>query len=406
VGHGDRLAAFSVLAILLAVYTATMTGLPDNPDAEVEFQTTSALVREHTLALSGTPEAEAIVEHQFDVVRGLDGGSYAWFGPGQALVALPFYAVGRGLACVWPAIEARHAATTRLGAARSEYFAHLLVGWRNPLLSALTGFLIVLTARRLGMGRPAAWLAGLTYGLASFAWAQARSTLSDVQAAFFLVLAFHGLVLVAERFQRLRQPRAHELAAVGLALGLGVLTRVAALPAAAVVLAASVSTVGRGNRRIQRTYEPAARPDKRSRFALLAFLTVPFGACLLVFAWLNQLRFGDPLETGYGAVLGTFFSYPVPIAFTQSWHGAWTYGPRYLLPLLPFAWIAVGFALEKPRPWLRRLACALFALGFTVALPASLVDHVTHNSRSAPRACNGPSPAERASARPTTRASC
>ena len=433
VGHGDRLAAHSVLAILLAIYTATMTGLPDNPDAEVEFQTASALAREHTLALTGTPEAEAIVARHFNVVPGLDGESYAWFGPGQALVALPFYAVGRALAFVWPAIETRHAATTRLGAAQSEYFAHLLVGWRNPLLSGLTAFLIVLTARRLGMGRTAAWLAALTYGLASFAWAQARSTLSDVQAAFFLFLAFHGVVVVAERFQRLRQPRAHELAVVGLALGLCVLTRVAALPAAAVVLWAGSSAVWRGNRRIQRTYEPAARPDKRTLAGLLVFLLVPFGACLAAFAWLNQLRFGDPLETGYGAVLasGTFFSYPPlegllgltlspgkgllfmapalllvpfgltqvtgrdlglwtrtalgvalavagPIAFTQTWHGAWTYGPRYLLPLLPFAWIGVGFALEKPRPWLRRVACALFALGFAVALPASLVDHVTH----------------------------
>jgi hypothetical protein len=433
VGRGDRLAALSVLAILFAVYTATMTGLPDNPDAEVEFQTTSALAREHTLALSGTSEAEAIAARQFNVVRGPDGESYAWFGPGQALVALPFYAVGRALAFVWPAIEARHAATTRLGVARSEYFAHLLVGWRNPLLSALCGFLIVLTARRLGMGRPAAWVSGLTYGLSTFAWAQARSTLSDVQATLFLFLAFHGVVVVAERFQRLRQPRAHELAVVGLALGLCVLTRVAALPAALVVLAAGLSSVWRGNRRIRRTYEPAARPDKRTLFALLAFLLVPFGACLAAFAWLNQLRFGDPLETGYGAVLavGTFFSYPPlegllglvlspgkgllfmapalllvpfgltqvtgrdlrlwtrtalgvalavggPIAFTQTWHGAWTYGPRYLLPLLPFAWLGVGFALEKPRPWLRRAAAGLFALGFLVALPASLVDHVTH----------------------------
>ena len=51
-------------------------------------------------------------------------------------MAVPFYLAGRGLAVLWPSIEERHAATERMGVARSEYFGHLLVGWRNPLLGA------------------------------------------------------------------------------------------------------------------------------------------------------------------------------------------------------------------------------------------------------------------------------
>ena len=433
VSQADRMAAFSVFALLLAIYTATFSGLPDNPDAEVEFQTTSALARTGSLALGGTPEAEAIIERSYNVRIGVDGEAYSWFGPGQAVLALPLYLAGRGLSVLWPAVEERHAATERMGASRSEYFPHLLVGWRNPLLTALTGFLLVLTARRLGMRRSAAWITAMTYGLTTFAWAQARSTLSDVQATFFLFLAYHAIVLMAERFQRLRQPRAHELALGGVALGLCVLTRVAVVPAAAVLTLTGWFVIRRGSRRIARTYEHAMRPDKRSLVGLYALFSLPLFACVGLFLWLNHLRFGDPFETGYGSAVfsGTFFSYPplsglaglllspgkgllymapallilpfgvthadgrdlrlwstttllvalavaLPVACTQTWHGARTYGPRYLLPLLPFVWLAVGFAFEKKRTWVRRSAVALFAFGALVQVPASLVDHVTH----------------------------
>ena len=45
VRHGDRLLGRGVLFLLLGIYTLTFVGLPDNADAEVEFQTTSALGR-------------------------------------------------------------------------------------------------------------------------------------------------------------------------------------------------------------------------------------------------------------------------------------------------------------------------------------------------------------------------
>jgi hypothetical protein len=152
------------------------------------------------------------------------------------------------------------------------------------------------------------------------------------------------------------------------------------------------------------------------------------GAAL--FAATNLARFGSPFETGYGAVLGSFFSYPpllglagllvspgkglvwmapglllfplgfvrarrkrhtlwpwtalcvacasiVPIAFIQAWTGAYTFGPRYLLPMVPIVWLCVGYVLEGAR--LGRVAAyALLGLGFVVQLPAALVDYRTH----------------------------
>lgn len=436
VQSGDRSAAWSVFLILIAVYTATFSGLPDNPDAEVEFQTTRSLARRGTLALGETPEAREIIEREFNVEHGGPGREherFSWFGIGQAAGGVPLYFAGRALSLVWPEIEERHAAAPLAGVQRSEYFPHLLVGWRNPLLGALTAFLLVLTARRLGMGRRAAWITGLTYGLCTFAWPQARSTLSDVQATFLLFAAFHFMSIAAEHFERLRSPRTIDLALLGSCLGAAVLTRIAVLPMAVVLGVAALLMLRAGRRRIVRAFEGGATPLPERPLRRLVAVCLPVAACAALFFWTNELRFGDAFETGYGRDLaaGTFFSYPphlgllglvaapgkglawmapgllllpwglhradgsglgrwpkllaclavaafLPVAFTQTWHGAWTYGPRYLLPLLPFAWLAFGFAVEGGKRRLRSAAIALSIVGLLVQLPAALVDHMTH----------------------------
>ena len=428
VRHHDRVTARSVAAILLAVFTLTMTGLPEHTDSEAEFQTTSALARGATFALGGTPESDAMVANR-DVapVRvGADGRCYSWFGVGQALAAVPLYYVGALVARAAPGIEEAHAETTYLGFRRSEYFQHLLVGWRNPLLSAATAWLLTLVARRLGVRRRVAWLAGLAYGLCTFAWPQARSTLSDVQATFFLFLAFSLLVRAREDYERTRRPAPLDLLLFGAALGGAFLTRVITAPAILVLLVSAFAVALRGARLLGARARPLADA---------AWAVGPAAGAVLLFLALNQVRFGDPFESGYGAPMagGKFFSHPPhhglagllispgsgllwlapgvllapfgvawarargerlfpltllgvvvavfgPIAFTATWHGAWTYGPRYVLPALPFLWVAVALALQsfEERPVARLVALFLFGVGLVTNLPGVLVDHMTH----------------------------
>lgn len=104
VRHGDRCAARAVLLTLLALFTATFTGLPDNPDGEVAFQTTRSLARSASFAIGGTPEAELLLEHARSAPPGgssVRAGSgaraeryYAWFGIGQAMAGVPLYLLG------------------------------------------------------------------------------------------------------------------------------------------------------------------------------------------------------------------------------------------------------------------------------------------------------------------------
>jgi len=425
--RGDRLVALSVFLVLLAAFTATFSGLPDNPDSEVEFQTTSALARKGTFAIGGTPEADAILEHNFNIKKGRPGREneyFSWFGVGQALVALPFYYVGSGLERLFPEFEQRHLETTAYGFPRSEYFQHLVVGWRNPLLTALTGALVVFVSRHIGTKRRYAWIVGLTYGLCTFAWPQARSTLSGVQATFFLFFGFLMLLRTAEDIARYQRPRPFAPLLFGVCLGMTFLTRAILAPAVLVLSVAFVWALFRGWKRTHRQGMPLRE---------LAMGFVPALGFLGFFLWINHARFGDPFETGYGpagqyfgghpgeglfyllvspgagllwmapGVMLAFFwfqrqfdrsnlrlfamlcalctSVALPTALLTGWHGAHTYGPRYLLPLLPFLWIGVGPALDAlhQNPAGSFIAKCTLALGLLTSLPGVLVDYATHN---------------------------
>ena len=427
--EGDRTLARSVLFLLLAIYTLTFAGLPENPDAEVEFQTTSALARRRSLALDPTtPLARLAIDARHAVVPGGPGREeefFSWFGVGQAMVGVPFWFVGRSLERVLPSYESAHRESQWFGVEQTEYFEHLLVGWRNPLFGALTAWLLVLSSRRLGAQRGHSWLAGIGYGLFTFAWPQARSGLSDVQATFFLILAFHQFLKIRESYSRLRRPRTLDLALAGASLGCALLTRVAVAPAIAVLLLSSFFLFLRGRKR--------RGGEKKGILSSMLTLYGTFALFVALLLYWNQARFGDPLETGYGqAVLsGSYFSYPplqglaglflspgkgliwmapgillFPIALfivrrrdsfaiwtifgvavstialvapTQGWHGAHTYGPRYLLPCLPFLWLGVAPALDAFASAKRGVfAYVLLASGLLTSLPGALVSYSTH----------------------------
>ncbi len=437
------MAVLSVFLCLLALYGATISTPPDVLDGEVEFQTTSSLVRRGSLALGGTPEAEAILAHDggrgFNTHRGGPGReheSFSWFGVGQAYTGVPFYLMGRALQRLFPEFEERHAAVLHLGIARSEYFEHLCVGLRNPLLGAWTAALVTASALLLAVRQRTAWIAGLAYGLCTFAWPQARSTFNSVQTTFFLFAALYCVLLVRDRLARGLRPGIPALLAASASLGMAFLTRSLSGPAIAVVGMAALWVLWSEKRRKARLLGALE----------LAALGAPALGALGLFLWTNAARFGAPLEQGYGGIVTweSYFNYPlhfglagilfspgqgllwmaplvvlvlpwswrslrrrevflpalllavagavlVPVAMTVGWHGAWGYGPRYALPLLPFLWLGVAQSLEALEtersgpedPVLGRrigkgIALALGLLGLVVALGGVLVDTTTH----------------------------
>lgn len=444
VRHPDRLAARGVALIALAVYSATFVGVPDNPQGETAFQSTSALGRTGGLALGGTPEAERLVAEaaglppgERELQPGVGERGDRWYGTtgvGLAALGLPFYYGGRVLGIPGRGTEAHHARLGVDGVGASEYFAHLVVGWRNPLLGALTAWLVVLVSRRLGARQTHAWLAGLAYALSTFAWPRACGWGGGVQATFLLFLAFHLILRLREGFERLEPPRPRELLGLGSALALAGLTSVAAIPGALVLGAALEVVLRRGHRHLADSpWTPQGASDPgRSRTALTVL--VPIAAGLGVFLGMNLWRFGAALETGNGPALGAALDLPhmhlalgalflspgeglvwmaplvllaplgalwvrgegerlygrvalamlvaaaVPAALVGGGPGTPTHGPGGLLTALPFLWVGVALALERvaERPWSRVAASALAALGLLVQVPGALVGPATH----------------------------
>ena len=222
--------------------------------------------------------------------------------------------------------------------------------------------------------------------------------------------------------------RGHALAA-GLTCGLALLTRheliLAAVPSIGVILWArlvdarrihgSVPVPGRGGRR---PYEEAVR--------LASWWLAGLLPAIVVWGWYNNIRFGSPIETGYlrddtlgmggslveglwGLLLspgGSIIVYspsvlaavPALVASRRqhpqfawmttamavlltlfyaqlgSWAGGRSYGPRYLLPLLPLLMVAVSLWLSQLTGGARRALLALCLTSAAVQVPGVLVD--------------------------------
>ncbi|QDU68762.1 hypothetical protein [Engelhardtia mirabilis] len=432
--QADRLCALGVFLVVLAVYTATFIGLPGNPDAEVEFQTTRSLALGEGFAISSeTPEGTGVIALRYDVREGTGGRFYSWFGIGQALAGVPFFWAGRGISAIFPQFEARHMETQAYGLSRSEYFEHLLVGWRTPLCGALTCLLLFLIARRISVTRRMAVLAALGYGLCTFAWPQARDNLSDVQATFLLAVCVHLHLRVRESFWQFERPARWVLASLGFAAGAMVLTRVLTAPVALVLALALAWIVIAGRKRMWSNPLLGGQAGGKRAAMDMVWFAVPAALAAAVLLWANLARFGNPLESGYGAAVGsgTFFSYPpllglagvtiapgkgalwmapalllapiglwrlrddrvvvalilavalvvsLPVIHTQTFHGAWTYGPRYLLPAVFILWLAVAAGFDQLRAQsVHWVAPVLLMFGVVTSLPGVLVDQATHH---------------------------
>ncbi len=417
---GDRFSARSVFLILLGIFTATFAGMPEDPLSELDFQATRSLARGH-FVLGDTPEAQALVHAGTDVVLLEDGSSAADRPIGGALASVPLYWLGELAASLLSLIDARHDGGS---VQQGEYFAHLLVGWRNAVGAALLGALVVLSSRRVGVGRRHAWLAGLAFGLSTYVWPQARGWSIDVPAALFPFLAFHLLLRAREHFERLLRPERVDLLGIGFALTASVLVRPHLVLPVLFLGVATVITVFAGYRRLAKFALFLRKTWRFGHWADLTWTAVPlfvgvalvlaapqaFGGALLVapsnepfedvvlllvspgrgLLWFAPLvllaPYGCLVALRRGARTWPIVAVLVVLPIVWSAHPppridhAWGFGPGGLLPALPFLWLFVAVALDKVEriDWLRRVGRGLVVLGLLTSLSGALVDTATY----------------------------
>jgi len=371
---------------LLAVYLLTYSPRFHSSDGLAMFSTAESLARRG--------------EWDIDQIRwmglqqgtfGLDGHLYSRKGAGVPLLSLPLVWLGL-------IVPGWGAATTAL--------------LFSALVTAATGALLVRYLQALGYDDRVALVTGLTFGLATLAWPYAKTFFSDPLASLCLLAAALALL----RFKD--TGRATDAFWAGLALVVAVATRYANLvlvPLFGVLLLIYQIPHLRSRCSTDRRGQEGQIPYLETRIwrAWVAF-GAPLVAIAIAIALYNVARYGDPLNTGYlpqedfsgilwqgiaGLLIspgrGLFLYAPVllmvlpaaPSFFRRHraeaalagmiilthlllygkwfmWHGGYAWGPRFVVPTLPFfvMFVAPAIAWGQESGWWRRGFLALAAL--------------------------------------------
>jgi hypothetical protein len=392
----------AVLALIFGLYLLTMSGHTYSPDEETMLATAEAVGLHGTFAL---PRSRSLVE-----VPGLDGRFYSQYGPGQPVAAVPWIWAGHGLAAV-----------LGLDAAGQGFVVRFVLGSYTLLAAAGLVALLYAVARRLGAGRRGALLVAALLAFATFLWPESRSFFAEPLTALLLFGAFAALGVFERPFV------AGLLATLTLAVKI---QYVVALP-------------GLGLLACWLAYRAWRAGDRRTGARLLgAFALGGVLGALPLLAY-NTLAFGSPFTSGYHQSFAETFTtplleglnglllspgkglwlyappvllglvglvpfarrYPAPaatilavsvpttvlFALYRFWPGDGSWGPRYLIPLLPFLVLPVlGLLPAADTPaqpfaaWsaARRLGAAAIALagvaGLAVQLLGALVNFDTY----------------------------
>jgi len=323
---------------------------------------------------------------------GPDGQSYPLYTHAQPILQIPLYLIGRLIA---------GAPDTRQSVALSRFVVSLF----NSIVIALTGWLIAVFGSRWGFSARLSIGLGLTYSLGTMAVAYTHTNFSDPLLVLLFTLAAYSA------YQADGDRRGRWLILTGVALGLALYLRERALIwlpfyGGYLLLTRRARTV-------------------RDWLAIL----IPVGCGVLALALWNNLRFGSPIVVSYASWVGdTGFEAPIvfglfglllspgkgvllynPIVWLglaglvtmlrqrraeavffmalcaaslffyaryNFWTGGWNWGPRYLLPLLPFLLLAAGeWVHVNPTRLRKSTLIAVCIIGFVLNIPAVLVDH-------------------------------
>jgi hypothetical protein len=378
-----RLAGAWIAIGLCSLCLVTAGGGMTTTDAVVAYDVTRNLVEHQTVATSkdwlGT-----------EAYRGRDGRYYSPFGIAQSVWNIPFFVVGRAIAersAVWNGSDMLPKAAVALATVP----AVALLAW--------VGFELLM-ALGLAPLRAAVWSVLLV--VATPLWPYSRFGFNQPLTALFLWAS----VLCAVNGRAPSENQGRWLMICGLCAGLTVLTR-HEMAAATVIIGVFIAM------------------QTRSRAAMQWYLAGLLPT-LAVWGALNWWRFGNPLETGYlrdttpgfgGSIIsgltGLLFSpsasifiycpltvasvvglramarphravaalfialgvvYLLFYASLGNWIGGRSYGPRYLVTLLPA--LVLPLAFWRPATRVARLtASALIMLSVGIQLPGVLVDY-------------------------------
>jgi len=257
-----------------------------------------------------------------------------------------------------------------------ETFTFLFYG---PVITAISTAILFAICRTYNFSIKIAITVAFLYGFTTMAWAYSSTALSVILVSMTVLLSFY--------FYRkfVKNQNFSSLIFCGFSLGASVLVRYDSFIIVVIILVFLIGTILRN----------------KSKLKNLTCLLIPLFFCAIIFMGINYIQFGTFLEysfkteSGYGlgptspihvGVFGLLFSPGAglfifsPILFTifvsffdfykkdkssflifsayfvsmlvffgnlETWHGFVSWGPRYLLPVIPFLLIPLAASIEK-----------------------------------------------------------
>jgi len=377
--------AFTIFGIYLL---SSSWRFPIGEDGRATLATSRSLLTHRALAVDAAFASDEGYGPRAKI--GVDGRAYAKAGLGLPIAELPFVATGVLMSKLAGLPEAQALAA--------------LLSLLNPLVSACAAIVVYRLCQTVGCSPLTALLATMAYAFGTLAWVYAGVDGTEPLQALCLVLSL--LLLIRYRSER----HAWLLSGSSVALAYAIVTK----PANGVLVPAfgwyALSAVR------------ARRLSWTETVPVLMRFAAPLAVCFLFLAWLNWFRFGSVLETGYephafmnhfvDGICGLIFSFNKGLVFYApplvlapvglwimrrsqrgeavliagasltyvclfakfyNWGGGWSWGPRYLMPIVPLLMVPVARAAAAARVW-RYAGAGLFIAGLLVNGVGVLVD--------------------------------
>ena len=353
---------------------------------------TAIFLLTESMAMHGTVDVPAgIIDNGTEA----NGKFYIWYEVGQSLVAVPFY---------WGANAA--SGVLHLPPELKTLFTKAAVGVFNGFIGAGIAVLLFAFAGKLGYSTRTSLLLCAAFGIGTFAFPYFKSFLREPLLTFYLLASCYFL------FCWRKSPEKWKWALLaGIFAGLGFLTKVTF--AVNIILFACYVL-----------YFYWKHGDQRKHaMRSISMMVLPVVLATVIMFWYNYARFNNPFDLGYKG--GTSFSTPFYVGFfglmlspgksfflyapiaiigiggfrilykkfpedVWLWLGlfaanivlygnyvAWgsdgSWGPRYLVPLIPFFVLAAGIVIEQGTTLMKRASYLLIIAGIVIQIGGTSV---------------------------------
>jgi hypothetical protein len=331
-------------------------------------------------------------------MRGPDGQTYSKNTWGEALLALPLVVAGD--------VAARVAG---FQGERAQWAARFVASFFNAVVAALLLAALYSSLRRLRVSAAASLAATVALGFTTPLWIYAKSFMAEPLEALGLLLALTGAARAGAAHAPADQRSGERTAALGAFLAIS--AKLAVTPLALVCLAAlgfrrpraalvplagvGLALVGHALYNVMR-FGSALESGYGAQASVGAFTTpllvgvygllwssgkgvawfapmvwlAPWGIAAMVRSRNHSeaAKRGDDARRAGWAIAAAWGLALFVYGRFQHWGGDGSWGPRYLVPVLPLAAIAVGFALDGASRARKRVAWALGCAGLIVTL--------------------------------------